>query len=77
MKEYQEGWEEFSNHTSFEVGYDFRIRFWYVVLVWGLGPQGSFSGLVQFVHCKDALAADLLKFSSDSHQWNVSFLIVA
>jgi hypothetical protein len=47
------------------------------VLVWGLGPQGSFFGLVQFVRCKDALTADLLKLSSDSHQWNVSFLRVA
>ncbi len=34
----------------------------------------AFSDLFNLARCKNALVADLLEISSDSHQWNVCFL---
>jgi hypothetical protein len=50
---------------------------WRVVWCGDQALKVAYSDLISLDHCKDALVVDLLEFSSDSHQWNVSFLKVA
>lgn len=56
-----------SSHTRFEIGDGSNIRFCCDV-VWGLGPEGSFSELfLSLARCKDASMANHLVHSSDPH----------
>jgi len=74
MEKYQEGLGKFSSHTRFEVS-DGSIIFWHGIWYGDQVLKVLFPNLSNTAHFKDVSMTDHLVFSSDSHQWNVNFII--
>jgi hypothetical protein len=73
-KNIRRGCSSVFSHTRFELGDGSRIRFWEDVWCGELALKEAFPILDNLAHVKDVSVAVNLDFSSDSGQWNVSFI---
>jgi hypothetical protein len=58
------------------VGDEFKIRFWHHLWCGDQALKKTFSVIYSIARVKDASMVDYLELSSDSYQWNVSFIRV-